>query len=261
MGKKSADFLADCFEHYADTHRPYIFGTYGLILTLARLERCARDYPARLSPARVEYAKKHYIGKRTDDCSGGQKNVAWLPGDDPDADPVYDPKTDWSADTTFSKATVKGPIGTIPKRRGICVRYKGHTGVLVDPVKMIVSEFRGFDYGCVRTRLSERGWTDWFEHPLFDYSTTPTPTPAPQPTPQPTPEVKYVTIEMPVLRKGDKIQAVKTMQACLDVYGYGLEIDGSFGGKSDTALRDFQKKHGLTSDGVCGKNTWNALLK
>ena len=62
-------------------------------------------------------------------------------------------------------------------------------------------------------------------------------------------------------RKGDKIQAVKTLQACLDVFGYGLAIDGSFGGKTETALKDFQKKHGLTVDGVCGKNSWNALLK
>ena len=159
MKNKTADFLADCFEHYADTHRPYIYGTFGKVLTEALLLQKAKQYPSRLGPARVEYAKKHYIGKRTDDCVGGEKNVAWLPGNDPDADPIYDPKTDWSADTTFSKATVKGPIKTIPKRRGICVRYKGHTGVLVDPVNMIVVEFRGFDYGCVRTKLSERGWT------------------------------------------------------------------------------------------------------
>lgn len=251
---KTADFLADCFEHYADTHRPYIYGTFGKVLTEALLLQKAKQYHSRLSPARVEYAKKHYIGKRTDDCVGGEKNVAWLPGNDPDADPIYDPKTDWSADTTFSKATVKGPIKTIPKRRGICVRYPGHTGVLVDPVNMIVVEFRGFDYGCVRTKLAERKWTDWFQHPLFDYST-------PAPSPTPTPEVKTVTIEMPVLRKGDKIQACKTLQACLDVYGYGLAIDGSFGGKTETALKDFQKKHGLTVDGVCGKNSWNALLK
>lgn len=253
---KTADFLADCFEHYADTHRPYIYGTFGKVLTEALLLQKAKQYPSRLSPARVEYAKKHYIGKRTDDCVGGEKNVAWLPGNDPDADPIYDPKTDWSADTTFSKATVKGPIKTIPKRRGICVRYPGHTGVLVDPVNMIVVEFRGFDYGCVRTKLAERKWTDWFQHPLFDYST-------PAPSPTPTPEVKTVTIEMPVLRKGDKSQAVKTMQACLDVYGYGLSIDGSFGGKTSAALLDFQKKHPAcgTPDSVCGKNTWNALLK
>lgn len=255
MSKKTADFLADCFEHYADTHRPYIYGTYGMVLTLARLEWCAKNYPARLSKSRVEYAKKHYIGKRTDDCVGGEKNVAWLPGNDPDADPIYDSKTDWNANMTFEKATVKGPIGSIPKKRGICVWYNGHTGVLTDPDKGIVCEFRGFDYGCVRTKLSERKWTHYFEHPLFDYST--------QPTPQPDPEVKYVTIEMPVLRKGDKSQAVKTMQACLDVYGYGLSIDGSFGGKSAAALLDFQKKHPAcgTPDSICGKKTWDALLK
>ena len=256
MAKKTADFLADCFEHYADTHRPYIYGTFGKVLTEALLLQKAKQYPSRLGPARVEYAKKHYIGKRTDDCVGGEKNVAWLPGNDPDADPIYDSKTDWSADTTFSKATVKGPIKTIPKRRGICVRYPGHTGVLVDPVNMIVVEFRGFDYGCVRTKLAERRWTDWFEHPLFDYSTTPTPTPKP--------EVKTVNIEMPVLRKTKpttKGQPVKTLQACLDVYGYDLQIDGSFGGKTDAAVRAFQTSKGLTSDGVVGQKTWDALLK
>jgi peptidoglycan hydrolase-like protein with peptidoglycan-binding domain len=107
----------------------------------------------------------------------------------------------------------------------------------------------------VITKLSDRPWTNWFQEVGINYDQQPTPTPTP------TPEVKTVTIEMPVLRKGDKIQACKTLQACLDVYGYGLAIDGSFGGKTETALKDFQKKHGLTVDGVCGKNSWNALLK
>lgn len=252
MGKtKTADFLADCFEHYADTHRPYIYGTYGMILTLDRLEWCARNYPKYLSPARVEYAKKHYLGKRTDDCVGGEKNVAWLPGTDPDANPIYDPDTDWSADTTFSKATVKGPIKTIPKRRGICVRYPGHTGVLVDPVNMIVVEFRGFDYGCVRTKLKERKWTDWFEHPLFDY----------------TQEDKCM-VQLPILRKGmkDTNGSVTSWQGLLQLYGYtdgdgnAIKVDGSFGTKTEQATKKVQKKHGLPQTGVVDAATWRAII-
>ena len=252
MGKtKTADFLADCFEHYADTHRPYIYGTYGMILTLDRLEWCARTYPRYLSPARVEYAKKHYLGKRTDDCVGGEKNVAWLPGTNPDANPIYDPDTDWSADTTFSKATVKGPIKTIPKRRGICVRYQGHTGVLVDPVNMIVVEFRGFDYGCVRTKLSERKWTDWFEHPLFDYK-----------------QEDKCMVELPILRIGmqDTNGSVTSWQGLMALYNYKddsgtvIKVDGKFGPKCEQGTKNVQKKHGLPQTGVVDAATWQALI-
>lgn len=229
--------------------RPYIYGTYGQILTEKLLQLKAIQYPSRLSDARVKYAKAHYLGKRVSDCEGLIKNYLWA--DSPNSDPVYNAKQDLSANAAFEKATVKGKIGTIPEVPGICVRYNGHVGVYIGGGYVV--EARGFDYGCVKTKLKERNWTDWFEHPWIQYEK--------QPTPQPTPEVKTVTIEMPVLRKGDKTQAVKTLQACLDVYDYGLSIDGSFGGKTETALKDFQKKRGLTVDGVCGKNSWNALLK
>ena len=225
--------------------RPYIYGTYGQILTERLLQNRAATYPNRLGPERVRYAREHYIGKRVSDCEGLIKFYLWA--DSPDEAPKYNASQDLSANGAFEKATVKGKIGTIPERPGVCVRYNGHVGVYIG--NGYVVEERGFNYGCVKTKLKDRNWTDWFEHPWIQYEA------------QPQPEVKYVTIEMPVLRKGDKVQACKTLQACLDVFGYGLAIDGSFGGKTDAALRDFQKKHGLTVDGVCGKNSWNALLK
>ena len=226
--------------------RPYIYGTYGQILTERLLADRAKTYPSRLGPERVKYAREHYLGKRVSDCEGMIKNYLWAAT--PNDTPIYNASQDLSANGAFEKATVKGKIGTIPEVPGICVRYNGHVGVYIGGGYVV--EERGFNYGCVKTKLKDRNWTDWFQHPWIQYE-----------TPQPTPEVKYVTIEMPVLRKGDKIQAVKTLQACLDVFGYGLAIDGSFGGKTETALKDFQKKHGLTVDGVCGKNSWNALLK
>jgi N-acetylmuramoyl-L-alanine amidase len=65
----------------------------------------------------------------------------------------------------------------------------------------------------------------------------------------------------PVLRKGDKGDAVKTMQSKLNEFGSNLVADGIFGTGTETALKDFQTKNGLTADGICGAKTWDALNK
>ena len=259
---KTNNYLADGMEHYASTHRPYIYGTWGQVLTEAILMSKAAMYPDRLSPKRVAYAKEHYLGKRTDDCHGGIKNLLWLPeGADFDSTPLYDSRTDISADEAYRRAKVKGPIKTIPKVRGICVRYPGHVGVLTDPEKGIVCEFRGFDCGCVRTKLGERKWTDWYEHPYFKYENEPTPTP----------KGDTCMIEMPVVKKGYKDksgeQTVKTLQRQLNALGFRdkdgheLEVDGSAGGKTIYVLTEAQKKWGLKTDGICGEKTWSRVLK
>lgn len=260
---KTNIYLADGMVHYADMHRPYIFGTWGQVLTEAILMSKAALYPDRLTPKRVEYAKAHYLGKRTDDCHGAIKNLFWLPdGANYDSSPIYDPKTDINADEAFRRAKVKGPIKTIPKVRGICVRYPGHVGVLTDPDKGIVCEFRGFDYGCVRTKLGERKWTDWYEHPFFVYPKEPTPTPEPK--------GDTCMIEMPIVKKTDPTmqgEFVKTLQRQLNAFGFKdqngkqLIVDGKAGGKTIYALTEAQKKWGLVADGICGEKTWSRVLK
>ena len=36
--------------------------------------------------------------------------------------------------------------------------------------------------------------------------------------------------------------------------------DGSFGSLTETRVKEYQNKNGLTADGVVGINTWNKLL-
>ena len=72
---------------------------------------------------------------------------------------------------------------------------------------------------------------------------------------------KTVTIELPVLENGNNGASVKTLQQLLNSKGYDTKgIDGTFGTNTEAALKKFQKAVKLTADGVCGKDTWTALL-
>ena len=58
------------------------------------------------------------------------------------------------------------------------------------------------------------------------------------------------------LRKGATGTAVKTLQTNLKKLGfYTAYVDGSFGATTESAVKVFQKKYGLTADGVAGSAT------
>jgi len=57
-----------------------------------------------------------------------------------------------------------------------------------------------------------------------------------------------------IIKKGDTGQEVRRLQGKL-----GVVVDGSFGEKTELALRKFQSQKGLTMDGVCGWNSQVAL--
>lgn len=75
-------------------------------------------------------------------------------------------------------------------------------------------------------------------------------------------DVKF-TIELRELKKGVKGEDVKALQILLNArFGAGLDVDGDFGNKTETALNNYFRKTGLTPiDGVAGKGTFTKLLK
>lgn len=239
--KGLASFAVQCLG------RPYIYGTYGQILTERLLLDRASTYPSRIGPERVKYAREHYIGKRVSDCEGMIKNYLWA--DSPDTAPTYNASQDLSANGAFQAATVKGKIETIPEVPGICVRYSGHVGVYIGNGEVV--EERGFNYGCVKTRLNDRTWTDWFEHPWIDYK-----------------QEDKCMVQLPILRKGmkDTNGSVTSWQGLLQLYSYtdedgnAIKVDGSFGTKTEQATKKVQKKHGLPQTGVVDAATWQALI-
>lgn len=58
---------------------------------------------------------------------------------------------------------------------------------------------------------------------------------------------------------GSKGDDVKELQTLLNSKGYSLDVDGSFGSKTQAAVRDYQSKNKLQVDGIVGKNTWASL--
>ncbi len=71
-------------------------------------------------------------------------------------------------------------------------------------------------------------------------------------------ETEYV--EVAVLKQGSKGSEVKEVQRRLKLWGYyNGSVDGVFGAGTKAAVVAFQKKNGLTADGVVGKSTYKAL--
>ena len=65
-----------------------------------------------------------------------------------------------------------------------------------------------------------------------------------------------LSVETAVLRQGSKGGEVKEVQRRLKQWGYYTgAVDGVFGAGTKKAVIAFQKKNGLTADGIVGKST------
>jgi len=64
---------------------------------------------------------------------------------------------------------------------------------------------------------------------------------------------------LPTLRFGDRGNSVRILQRLLIAKRYPISIDGDFGVLTETAVKAFQSRRGLTADGIVGPRTWRAL--
>lgn len=71
---------------------------------------------------------------------------------------------------------------------------------------------------------------------------------------------KTVYVDIPVLKKGSKCDAVKSLQILLNHHGFGLVVDGSFGTLTLNAVLEYQEETGLIADGSVGPATWKKIL-
>ena len=140
----------------------------------------------------------------------------------------------------------------------------GHTGIVesVEGGKVITIEGNTSDmvarrsYGIGSSVIAGYGRPRW-ECATGEY--TPSPAPAPSPTPSPSGSGSYGD---GILRMGSKGIEVRKLQENLINLGYSVGpdgADGDFGRNTYSAVKEFQKDHGLEVDGEVGPLTFAAI--
>ena len=63
------------------------------------------------------------------------------------------------------------------------------------------------------------------------------------------------------VRRGAEGNITYLIQAMLICHSFDIDSDGIFGPATESAVREFQKRNGLSADGIVGKNTFNKLFR
>lgn len=169
-------------------------------------------------------------------------------------------KTDLTANALKGKCTLiskgelkKGCFVFKTYRTGASKGNAYHIGYIVDD-KLNVIEAQGRDEGVVKRALSKGGWNTYGLPSYFSLEI--------QGASQ---EEQGQCVFTRILKNTSprmKGEDVKALQGLLIAKGYSCGAcgaDGSFGDDSEKAVKEFQKKNGLTVDGKAGENTITKL--
>ena len=266
-------------EHFVDfckkmVGQPYWYGGVVYKCTESLRSRKAKQYPSHYGSSRTARYKDDIAKKKVcADCVGLIKGYNWTGGGKGVIESIGTDNTfpskyggngcpDKSANGMFTYAKSKGcawgTIDTLPEIPGVALRSDGHVGVYVGNGYAI--EERGFSYGCVKTKVSTRKWTHWYQLPFVDYGDAVfTGGSCVKPD---TATTEY-TLGTRTLRNGSKGTDVKALQEFLLQLGYKLPkygADGEFGSETETAIKAFQKKASVKADGIYGSDTHKAIM-
>lgn len=228
----------------------YIWGTSGEIWTEKKQKELYYEYWSDPVGNASKYGSMEYgdkwIGKPVYDCSGLVMRICANHG-------LKLPHGSNSQFNKYCKASGKLKKG---KRKdgqelkiGTCVfLYKEatdnrhHVGIYCG--NTIVVEAKGGKWGVITSNIS--AWDEWGELKNVDYSN----------------EQKDGgdAMDYPTLRRGDTGEWVTKAQELLQNNGSEIQADGIFGIGTQTAVKAFQRKNGLDSDGIIGPKTWAMLM-
>lgn len=238
----------DYLKHEVEVHSIYVIGAQGRRgqAVTEKWIRSRESESVRNADRAVNFWKKQVAAGYGDvlgafDCSG--LGMYWLQN----VKNIY--PSDLNANGMYSKCSTKLTKDQLKKGDWVFVDTNGrktHIGYIVDD-NLTVVEARGRDYGVVSDKLDSR-WThfgrpDCFKNEIEGGASSMS--------------INIVVVRN--LKKDYSGEDVKALQLYLNRFNYGLTADGKFGSKTYNAVKDFQSKHNLISDGIAGKNTIAAL--
>ena len=252
-----ADRYVAWLKAQAAARRPYWYGTTYVPCTEALLRSKSKQYPSHYGASRMARYRADIAANQTcGDCVGGAiKGAAWSELGAHKAQYASNGVPDTSADGMFAfckrQGADWGAISTLPERPGVALRRSGHVGVYIGGGQAV--EWRGFNYGCVITRLRDRDWTHWYELPWVEYGAEAGGGEADAPT--------TMLLGARLLKKGCRGEDVRQLQLALNGLGFDCgDADGVFGAKTETALRAMQTVSAIEVDGQYGDESHAALM-
>ena len=247
--------------------QPYSYGATILRASAELLNAKSKQYPSHYATSRLPRYRQDIENRAVvADCVGAVKGYMWTNGGQGVIEAIGTDKTfqnkyksngcpDLSANGMFDWAkkqdTEWGRIDTLPEIPGLALHKDGHVGYYIGDGWAV--EWRGFSYGCVKTKVKDRPWTHWYKLPFILY-------PEMAESGEET-TAENTTLGSRLLKKGLTGYDVKLLQEYLNQLGAALETDGEFGRKTEAAVIDFQKDAGITVDGLYGKQSHAALLE
>lgn len=128
-----------------------------------------------------------------------------------------------------------------------------HTGIVVAVSSTTVTTVEGNtgDHGWYVAKKSYSRTSSYiygYGHPKYDVA----PDPDPKEDDMKFGELKVLKYVKGKVMKGDPVEVVQSV--------VNTDIDGSFGPKTETAVKAFQKANGCTVDGIVGAQTWEAIF-
>lgn len=160
--KQTNDNLVTYVKNCLKLSTRYAWGGLMRLNTGSYCKQLTQLYPAKNNYSRLMGTDTVYLC----DCIGLIKSFTFGGVGSPD----YDPGRDYSTNSALSASVVSGHIDNIGNVPGRIVYMPGHVGVFIGSGEVVECTLGKFGDGVVKTKLSDRPWTSWFEYPGIVYN-------------------------------------------------------------------------------------------